>query len=268
MSPGRVAAPAPMSPPPRPPEPQPLVPQPGDVRAFTHERRAGVAEVGPSGRLRLDSIARWAQDVAWADVEDAGLRELAVWLVRRTRIRVRRFPRLDRDYALTTYVTGLGRMWAERRTDIVLSGESSPAVEVACIWVHIDPERQLPTPIHQIEIDTWCGESTRPVRARLRHPAPPAEAERRRWAFRRVETDIALHVNNAAYFTPFDEELLLADEPTGEESPVDIEIEYRTPAQAGEKQVLQSGSMRWIAGSDAAGAEEVHASAALLQWPA
>ena len=75
------------------PELQPLVPQPGDVRAFTHERRAGVGDVGPSGRLRLDSIARWVQDVAWADVEDAGLRELAVWLVRRTRIRVRQFPR-------------------------------------------------------------------------------------------------------------------------------------------------------------------------------
>ena len=25
--------------------------------------------MAPSGRLRLDSIARWVQDVAWADVE-------------------------------------------------------------------------------------------------------------------------------------------------------------------------------------------------------
>jgi acyl-ACP thioesterase len=250
------------------PELQPLVPQPGDVRAFTHERRAGVGDVGPSGRLRLDSIARWVQDVAWADVEDAGLRELAVWLVRRTRIRVRRFPRLDADYRLTTYVTGLGRMWAERRTDIMLSGDREPAVEVSCIWVHIDPERLLPTPIHQIEIDTWCGPSTRPVRARLGHPAPPAAAGERLWTFREAEMDIALHVNNAAYFTPFDEELLLAGPAVDDWAAVDIEVEYRTPAQAGEKRLLHSGPMRWIAGTNEAGATEVHASAALAKWPA
>ncbi len=246
------------------PELQPLVPRPDDVRAFTHVRRAGVGDVGPSGRLRLDSIARWVQDVAWADVEDAGLRELAVWLVRRTRIRVRQFPRLDADYALTTYVTGLGRMWAERRTDIVLSGESEAAVEVSCIWVHIDPKRQLPTPIHQIEIDTWCGPSTRPVRARLGHPAPPEDAAARLWSFREAEMDIALHVNNAAYFTPFDEELLLAGPAVDDSAAVDVEVEYRTPAQAGEKRLLHSGPMRWIADPSSG---EVHASAALAQWP-
>lgn len=250
------------------PELQPLVPQPGDVRAFSHERRAGVGDVGPSGRLRLDSIARWVQDVAWADVEDAGLRELAVWLVRRTRFRVRRFPRLDADYALTTYVTGLGRMWAERRTDITLSGDTEPAVEVSCLWVHIDPERLLPTPIHQIEIDTWCGPSTRPVRARLGHPMPLPEAEARLWTFREAEMDIALHVNNAAYLTPFDEELLLAGPAFDDSTVVDLEVEYRTPAQAGEKRVLHSGPMRWITSTDESGSIEVHASAVLAQWPA
>jgi len=253
-----------MTPLPGVPELQPLVAQPGDVRAFTHERRAGVADVGPSGRLRLDSIARWVQDVAWADVEDAGLRELAVWLVRRTRIRVRRFPRLDVDYALTTYVTGLGRMWAERRTDIMVSGETTPDIEVSCIWVHIDPERMLPTPIHQIEIDTWCGASTRPVKARLGHPAPPADAVERSWSFREAEMDIALHVNNAAYFTPFDEELLLAGPEVDDSTSVDVEIEYRTPALAGAKRLLQSGPMRWIADPVSG---DVHASAALARWP-
>lgn len=246
------------------PELHPLAPQPDDVRAFTQVRRASVAEVGPSGRLRLDSVARWAQDVAWADVDDVGLRELTIWLVRRTRIRVRQFPRLDADYALTTYVTGVGRMWADRRTDITLSGESEPSVEVSCIWVHIDPERLLPTPIHQIEMDTWAGPSTRPVKARLRHPAPPADAEARAWRFREAEMDIALHVNNAAYFTPFDEELLLAGPAVDDSTSVDLEIEYRTPALAGDKRVLQSGPMRWIAGPDSG---EVHASAALAEWP-
>ena len=76
-----------------------LVARPGNVRTYTHGRRVGVAEIAPSGRIRIDAIARWAQDVAWADVEAVGQRGLTVWLVRRTRIRVVRFPRLGERYA-------------------------------------------------------------------------------------------------------------------------------------------------------------------------
>jgi hypothetical protein len=37
---------------------------------------------------------------------------------------------------------------------------------------------------------------------------------------------------------------------------VDVEIEYRAPAQPGDKRVLGNGSYRWIVGDDG----EVHAS--------
>lgn len=249
-------------------ERQPLVARPDDVRCFGHERRAGIAEVGPSGRLRLDSIARWAQDVAWADVEDAGLRALTLWLVRRTRIRVNRFPRMDGRYALQTYVTGVGRMWAERRTDIVRLSDGdvarhgdgrseTPDVEIACIWVHLDPERLLPSPVHQVELDMWTGPSTRPVKARLRHPPPQAGAVARPWALRAAELDIAGHVNNAAYLTPIDDELL-SGEPVPER--IDVEVEYRTPAQAGPARLLSAGAWRWMVGAQSG---EVHASYAL-----
>ena len=244
---------------------QALVPRPVDVRVFGHERRAGVAEVAPSGRLRLDSIARWVQDVAWADVDDAGLRELTIWLVRRTRIRVRRFPRLDEYCALSTYVTGLGRMWAERRTDLVSAGRQAPDVEVSCIWVHIDPARMLPSPVHEVEIAMWTGPSTRPVKARLRHPAPDPAATAAAWTFRGSEMDIAAHVNNAAYFTPLDDELIVAvgADHAREPAQIDVELEYRTPAQAGEKRWLSAGPMRWIADPESG---EVHASAVLSDW--
>ena len=106
------------------------------------------------------------------------------------------------------------------------------------------------------------------MRARLGHPAPPTEAAERLWTFREAEMDIALHVNNAAYFTPFDEELLLAGTAVDDTTAVDIEIEYRTPAQAGQKRVLHHGPMRWIASPEGAGAREVHASAVLARWPA
>ena len=246
------------------PELQPLAPCPDDVRRFSHERRTSIADTGPSGRVRLDAIARWVQDVAWADVEDAGLRHLTVWLVRRTRIRVNRFPRIDERYSLTTYVTGVGRMWAERRTDIVAEGSEAADVEVSCLWVHIDPERLLPSPVQQVELEMWTGPSTPAVLARLRHPAPRLEATHRPWTFRAAELDLAGHVNNAAYFTPLDDELLGLDPGHRTPETVDVEVEYRAGAQAGLKTVYADGPMRWVLDSDGG---EVHASAVLARWP-
>src|SRR5579875_1287753 len=90
-----------------------FVPAPACGRVFTETLRPGLADCSPTGRIRLDAIARWLQDVAYADVEDAGLAESAVWVIRRARICVKRFPRFGEQFRLSTFCSGLGRMWAE-----------------------------------------------------------------------------------------------------------------------------------------------------------
>ena len=65
-----------------------LIGPPADGRIFEQAARTGFADCAPSGRMRLDALARWLQDIAYADVEDAGMAALAVYVVRRTRIRV------------------------------------------------------------------------------------------------------------------------------------------------------------------------------------
>ena len=127
---------------------------------------------------------------------------------------------------------------AERRTDMVLAdgdGDRStvPDVQVACIWVHIDPERLQPSSIQQVEYDTWTGPNTRSVKARLRHPAPPTDVSEGRWTFRAAELDVADHINNTAYWTPLDDELAAIAGPGP--ATLQAEIEYRTPAQPGTK---------------------------------
>ena len=130
-----------------------------DVRAFGEPRRPGFADCAPSGRVRLDALACWLQDVAYADVQDAGLAQAAVWVVRRTRIRVNRFPRFGESFRLTTFCSGIGRMWAERRTDIVREGVEgaeraeggAPDAEAVSLWVHLDAEHWRPSPVSEAE---------------------------------------------------------------------------------------------------------------------
>src|SRR3954470_6938723 len=78
-----------------------------------HELVPGLADATASGRVRLDAIARWLQDVAYADVVDAGLAGRGAWLVRRARLRVESFPRFGEPVSLRTFCSGAGRVAAE-----------------------------------------------------------------------------------------------------------------------------------------------------------
>jgi acyl-ACP thioesterase len=202
--------------------------------------RPGLADCAPTGRVRLDALARFVQDIAYADAEEAGLSRVAAWVVRRTRMRVARFPRFGERLELATFCSGLGRMWAERRTTIA-GGD----VDVVSLWVHLDPLSGRPTPITDEEIAMW-GESTggRKVTARLHHPSPEGGEDSVPWRFRATECDLAAHVNNAAYLQPLEEELIGGGD--GELESIDVEIEYRSPAQPGEMLVLRDGPRRWI----------------------
>jgi acyl-ACP thioesterase len=233
-----------------------MIPPPPGGRVFSQPARAGLGDCAPSGRARLDSIARWMQDVAYADVDDAGVADHAVWVVRRTRIKVARFPRFGEHLVLRTFCSGTGSAWAERRTTVEIEGAPEPVVESVGLWVHLDPTNWHPAGFTERELEVYGATAgDRRVSQRLRHPSKPADgAAARPWTFRTTETDVADHVNNAAYWQPLEHELLTAG--GAEPAAIDVELEFRAPAQPGRKRVLSRGDWRWIVGDG----DVVHAS--------
>jgi len=234
-----------------------FVAPPADARVFRHPAVAGLADVAPSGRARLDAIARWLQDAALADVVDSGLDGGGVWVLRRLRLRVERFPRFGEALDVATFCSGTGALVAERRSTVRVAddgagapGDASVAVEALALWVHLDPDGAHPRPLPEgFEAVYGASAAGRRVRARLRHPAaPPDGAARLPWRFRAADLDLAGHVNNAVYWQVLEEELVAADPAGG----VDAEIEYRTPGDTGEAVVVPGeDGMRWItAGGD------------------
>jgi acyl-ACP thioesterase len=216
-------------------------------RVFTEEVRPGFADCAPSGRIRLDAVARWLQDVAYADVADAGLAQAAVWVVRRSRIAVSEFPRFGDRFSLATFCSGVGRMWAERRTTVTRTEAPRSCVEAVSLWVHLDPASWRPTPLRPEELAIYGASADgRRVTARLRHPGPGPVDSSVPWTFRATDCDLAGHVNNAAYWQALEEELLSGGDPER----IDAEIEYRTPAQPGAAVVVRNGSRRWILDGD------------------
>jgi acyl-ACP thioesterase len=220
-----------------------LVPPPAAGRVFTDRARAGLGDVAPSGRARLDAVARWLQDAAFADLVDSALPDDGVWIVRRLRLRVERFPHFREAVSVATWCSGSGSLIAERRSTV--RGDDGALVEAVALWVHLDPDGTRPRPMAP-GFEAVYGPSAggRRVRARLRHPgAPPDGARAAPWRFRAADLDLADHVNNAVYWQALEEDL--AGE--GAREPFDAEIEHRAPADLGDATVLRDGEMVWIA---------------------
>jgi acyl-ACP thioesterase len=227
-----------------------LVPEPVHGRVFEQAFRPGAADVTGTGRARLDAIARWLQDVAAADLVDAGFEERGAWIVRRLRISVESFPRFGDELTTRTFCSGIGRFSAERRTR-VLGG--SARVETAALWICLDPESGRPMRFEPDFVAAYSDSAAgRGAQVRLRHPEPPPDAVRREWAFRATDLDIAGHVNNSHYWAPLEQELATGPEPKR----IDAEVEHREPAGAGDAAILGEGSPRWIASPEG----QLHAS--------
>lgn len=201
-----------------------LVPIPPAGRQFTATSTVRLGDVDQRGRLRLDGLARHLQDVANEDAVDSGLTNAVAWVVRRTLVATGQVPVLGENLALTTFCSGTGRSWAERRTSI--RGDRGGFVEAVSLWVQVDAETDRITALgdefHLIYGDAAGG---RRVSARLSLPRLAADAESRPWAIRAVDLDVLGHVNNAAQWAILEEALVKVESDRNGIA----EIEYLAP---------------------------------------
>jgi acyl-ACP thioesterase len=210
-------------------------------RTFSAERVVRLGDVDPAGELRFDAIGRYLQDVASDDALAADLPNALGWVVRRTMIRVVRAAIAGERVVLTTYCTGSGRSWAERRTTI--RSERGAAVDAVSLWIQVDVATGRPARLGP-EFETVYGAAAagRVVSSKLSLPGrPPDDADHvGEWCFRRADLDQFGHVNNAAQLAVVEE---YVDDGRGRTT---AEIEYLGPAEATTYAVLRSGTTRWL----------------------
>ena len=216
-------------------EPRMLPAGPG--RRFAGDQIVRSGDVLPSGRVRLDALARYLQDVANDDGIDAAIDAELAWVVRRTTMRLHRRPRYHQELGLVTWASAAGSRWAERRTTIRAGDEV--AVEAAAVWVCVDLATLRPARLSE-RFWQMYGEATggRTVSSRLLHHGPAADVvPARSWPLRLADFDVFDHVNNAATWVAVEDELARVA-PGGRVEWA--EVEYRTPIERSTDVVIAS----------------------------
>ncbi len=204
-----------------------LVPEPGIGRVYRSHRPIRLSDAAPDGRLRLDAMARYMQDVASDDVADAHAEDAALtWVVRRTLIDVASPFGTDATVSLATWASGSGSHWAARRTTI--AGNAGGRAEAESIWVLIDRAggrlTRLPPAFEAIYGASTLG---RMVSAKLElTPRPEADATTMHWPLRLADLDALGHANNAVYWEAIETALAMGAGATGRLRAV---LEYRRP---------------------------------------
>lgn len=231
-----------------------LVPEPLVGRVFAAERRCRVGDSAPSGRIRLDALARYLQDVAYDDYAAAGFADEpdATWVARRVTMAIDVLPRFEEVLVLRTFASAIAPRWAERR--ISIAGEHGGRLEAAVLWVFLRPSTGAIAKLPQAFLDVY-GEAAagRTVRARFVHDATvPDDVEVLPWSLRVTDLDVLQHVNNAAYWTVI-EELLAGVEVV---APMRAEVEHRRAIDAAgvlrlaHRGDLASGIEAWLLDGD------------------
>ena len=207
-------------------------------RRFTSRRRISLSDTDANGRLRLDAIARYLQDVASEDWLDAGFdHDSHVWVVRRTELTVHEPFRPEDALEIATWCSGIAGSSAARRYS--LRGTAGGSVEAESIWIHLDHD--LRPKRHDERFLELYGATAAGRRAPTRFtlPAPP-RAHGTPWSFRATDVDRLGHVNNAAYWVPLEEQWRL-------DGPVRATLEYRQPIDVGERvELVGEDRLLWL----------------------
>lgn len=202
----------------------PSIPVPTVGRSFAARREIRLADMDENGRLRLDAVARFLQDVAIDDVQETGWGAPEhLWFVRRIRVEVRSPFLDDREVALVTWCSGLAAIAAGRRWS--LEGDRGGGIEVDSVWIHLGAD-QRPARIESFGV---YAEATggRPVSTRLVLTGPPEGAPRSAWALRTTDVDLHGHVNNAVHWQAIED--VLRASPVDVKAPLVAELDYRDP---------------------------------------
>ncbi len=199
-------------------------------RIYKSNRRVRVGDCNSKGKLRLDPIACYLQDVGFDDTNDLGLGDGGIWVARAIEITNKTeseelWPSRNDDVQIETYCGGAGRVSAQRNVNIFLKNKL--AIETKTVWVSLDGN------FKPCSIPKWLNEkypNTQKISSKRTLSFSPTEDEKTNgnsfvFKVRSSDIDINNHANNAFAFDVLNEASILC----GVETFSRANVEYHKP---------------------------------------
>lgn len=175
------------------------------IKEFSRDYHLTGGETGPQGEMPVTLVAERVIEVATLHADSLGvgyaamIKENQAWVLSRLSIEMSRYPSVNEDYRLTTWVSSFNRRFSERDFEIsTLDGR--PLGYARTVWAAIDlssrgvGELGIVTRLGDVIVDRQCPISKPP---RLLPLGDGCEAGGYTFTYRDI--DFNRHVNSVAY---------------------------------------------------------------------
>jgi len=229
---------------------QPLGDRLDTAQYFEAQYRVRTGDIDQDMRVRLDSIARYLQDIANDNIEATEFWQSdPFWIVRRTIVDVIRPISWPATVTAQRWCGALSTRWTNMRVRMTAQHETNlfnpepredGLVETEAFWILVN-DQGMPTRLSDAAFEMLSSMNTEHrLRWKSMNPekAPAAGTEPdREHILRAVDYDPFKHLNNAAYLAVLEDEILAHPELI--EGPHRLVIEYLRPIEPGARLTIR-----------------------------
>jgi len=210
------------------------VPDPHE-EVFERQWQLRAGDVDRLGRLRLDGVVRYMQDMGQDHLREKGYDDVhPLWIVRRSMVDMIGPIEFKDTLRLRRWCSGASNRWCEMRVRI--EGRRGGLIESEAFWINFNRETQGPARIADDFMGALlCTTEVNRLRWKAYMKAGSREDADEIWEFPIRVSDIDLfdHVNNSVYWKVVEE--YLGPYPELQEAPLRVTIEHDAPIAYGDR---------------------------------
>jgi acyl-ACP thioesterase len=210
------------------------VPDPHE-EVFERQWQLRAGDVDRLGRLRLDGVVRYMQDMGQDHLREKGYDDVhPLWIVRRSMVDMIGPIEFKDTLRLRRWCSGASNRWCEMRVRI--EGRRGGLIESEAFWINFNRETQGPARIADDFMGALlCTTEVNRLRWKAYMKAGSREDADEIWEFPIRVSDIDLfdHVNNSVYWKVVEE--YLGPYPELQEAPLRVTIEHDAPIAYGDQ---------------------------------
>lgn len=121
------------------------------------------------------------------------------WVLTRLSVEVERYPTINENYSVTTWIEGYTRLYSDR-CFLIADGQGQPVAHIRSMWVAIDMDRRTAADLSKLDRKHFVMSERRcPVGRMVKQPPLGDDASSREYTWRFCDIDFNRHVNTVQY---------------------------------------------------------------------